>query len=475
MSACLRILTTSFFTLCFALNLACAENVTGKWYFDYGYYMEFFQSGNTFSGFGGEGSSYTWPVTNGVINGNQVSWHEQYNELPSYQVDRVGTISGDTITGTWTNTGANDHNPFTATRVSNGGPTPTPTPSGQNGKRPTATFIFCNRTGVGLSTADCSITVGDAGAPPRTTPSGTVSLAASNGFFPAIGSCALQQTQFSPGVASCKAEFAIPFGYPIGVPFPIDATYPGDATFGGSSTSHKSIEVSCVGDAAHPCSGNVALTFADWPQIVKNLISPYFECGNVAKPKALRLRGLFGDIGKCVGTVVSETKLGEVLSKMDLSQITNLAGSITNKDASSDIYLRALQGLDDPKYAELLRETTELQDLSIKRAEMSKLLIKIINDQSKASQNVINNLRQRRIARAKKSDVFTLGTGDIAVKNNSIKPVKIRLTKPAQKLVAALKKVGIGDITTNISLKGQRAAGPKKPFKKSYSTLIGLN
>ena len=140
--------------LTFFITSALADDVNGRWYFDYGYYMEFVQAGNTFTGTGGEGSSYTWEITDGVINGNTISWKESYNEI-AYLVDRVGTINGDTITGTWSSSWGQNGD-FVATKAAD--------------KRPTSTFVFCNRTSVGLSVADCYITVGDAGAPPRQAP-----------------------------------------------------------------------------------------------------------------------------------------------------------------------------------------------------------------------------------------------------------------------------------------------------------------
>lgn len=419
------------------------------------------------------GTNTAFADITGSINGTNISMHMQYNQssgAPGYYADVVGTVNGSSMSGTWSN--ASQAGGFSCSQTSGSGSnaTPTPTPVGQSGLRPTATFVFCNRTGVGLSTADCSITVGDAGAPPRTMPTGTVKLTASGGFFPANGSCALQQSQYSPGVGACKVEFAIPFGYPIGVPFPIDAEYPGDSNFASSGTEHKNIDVACVGDSLHPCSGNVGFTFADWPQIYKNFVSGAYECGNYGNPhKSSPLRSIFGDIAKCAGNVGIDIKVGNILAGLDFSEIQNLAGLISNKDAVSDPVLKAIQALDDAKNLQ------KVQDSLNDAQKMNDLIQQIMKEQHNANMNSINNIRNHRFhTRAKKTILFVLGSSQISVKNNSVKTVKIRLSKAATKFVAALKKAGRGDIDATVTIKGSRGDGKKK-FNKSYSVNFGIN
>ncbi len=278
---------------------------------------------------------------------------------------------------------------------------------------------------------------------------------------------------------SCKAEFAIPFGFPLGIAFPIDATYDGDSVFAGSSTSHATIQAGCVGDASNPCSGAVALTFADIPQILKDKLAMVFECGKSNANSAVAASAsswpnisIFGDIAKCTGSVIADAKLGDLLAGLDLSQLNALAGSISNKDARSDGLLKAIQALDDSKYQDQLQQAVN------NSTSLTNLINKIMQDQAKNTSTIINNLKESPVAaagRRKRYKTLTFGSADILVKNNSRKAFKIRLNPTAGKLIKALKKAGVGDLNLTISMKGKRTSGPKRPFKKSFGVNVGLS
>lgn len=481
MKCIFRTLTLSLlgFAILFS-SYAFSEDINGKWKFDYGYYMTFSGSGGSFTGSGGEGSSYTWVITNGTISGNNVSWKESYNEI-TYLVDRVGTINGDTMTGSWTSSWGQSGG-FTATRVvgSGGGggsptPTPSPTPAGVGAKRPTAISLFCNRIGVLLERASCAATVGDAGAPPRSTPTGYVTFAATNGFFPASAQCALQQTPYSPGVSSCIAEFQVPNGFPVGAKFPIDATYGGDTNFAPSSTSHTLIQAGCVGDANNPCSGAVALTFSNLPQILKGKVQTVFECGKLATNKSLNFssRGINDALNKCLGTLKIDAQLGEILSGLTLEEYTKLAASLSKAEAESDLLLNAIRASNDPKYQ------LQLQQSIGKQQELTNLMVKILNDQAKLKKDAINNIKSLKLRfsnRASKKTTFLFGTAPISVNNGKVKTVTVKLTKPAKAFVRALTKSTTNrTISLTFGIKGQRSPSGKRKFNSKQNVQVGVN
>ncbi|MBN8550765.1 MAG: hypothetical protein J0M12_15735, partial [Deltaproteobacteria bacterium] len=305
--------------------MVLAQGVSGTWHFDAGYDMTFSDSGGTFTG-SGAGGGYTWVVTNGVVAGNSISWHESYNEL-SYTVERTGTVSGDSMSGTAT-TSYGQNLTWAATRIS-GGPSATPTATPTAGsKRETALQLFCNRQGVNLEIASCTVTLADAGPPPRTVPTGVVTFSAAGGFVPASAQCAPVQTQYSPGIGSCKAEFAVPFGFPTGAAFPIEAFYPGDSNFEESASVHSLIQAGCVGTPDTPCSGGVSATFADIPAIIRNILAVSLQCGSTKAPVLSMSPYAVGSSDSCDMDSSVGLQFGEILSELNLDQ--ELAGAIGN-------------------------------------------------------------------------------------------------------------------------------------------------
>jgi hypothetical protein len=339
-------------------------------------------------------------------------------------------------------------------------------------KEGTAISLFCNRSGVNLELADCSVTVGDTGAPPRNTPTGTVTFTASNGVSPASGQCNLQQTPFSPGVASCNVQFTLPANYPIGVAFPIDATYPGTTQFEAASTSHSLIQAGCIGDPGDPCPGAVALTFSDLPQILKNTLSTIFECGSATASartgQPATAPGLIGSIGQCVGALSLNTQLPEIMAGMDQSQLSALIGSISKKDAQNDTVLAALKSLGDTSNQQ------QLQDAINDQTKLTQLMQKLINEQIKLNHGIIHNLKGYEVAFATKPKLnIQIGTADISVKNNTRKTIKVKLTKFGARLATLLKTAGKRELDLTVTMKGKRAKGPKHPFNSTQTINVG--
>ncbi len=206
-------MNTSLFTrrnFCsYALSLLCfvavsvssaAADVSGLWtcHFnlnglgDYPQDINMFQVGSSVTGqeFAQGTQSAFANISSGTTDGINFSIRVDYIGQ-SYFAIIEGAVSGSSMSGNWHNDSQQGGFAWSLAGSAVGTPSPTPNPGD---KRPTAINLFCNRTGVGLSTADCAVTVGDAGPPPRSAPTGQAKFVSRNGFFPANGACDLQQT-----------------------------------------------------------------------------------------------------------------------------------------------------------------------------------------------------------------------------------------------------------------------------------------
>lgn len=96
-------------------------------------------------------------------------------------------------------------------------------------KRPTGTTVTCNYE-FASSENTCVAQVGDGGAQPFVTPTGTVTWTTTSGGFGNGATCSLAATPLSPAVASCTLTF---FTANSGLPS-ITATYQGDSRHAGS-------------------------------------------------------------------------------------------------------------------------------------------------------------------------------------------------------------------------------------------------
>ena len=198
-------------------------------------------------------------------------------ELDGTEVPGAATLSSTRMEFTVSNLTAGDHtvqvfNPHgdgsnlaTLKSAADCAPPPPPpsSPSGGGGStqsRGTATQVICNRGPDPLDNSVCTATVGDADAPPRTTPTGPVSFTTTTGIFTVGSTCQLQETPSSPGVASCSVTYTpqAPGVFPL-----VTATYQGDATHRPSTGS-----TSFIIAAPPPPEGNAATNPADCPGIL---------------------------------------------------------------------------------------------------------------------------------------------------------------------------------------------------------------
>ena len=459
----------------FAFN-SNAQNINGTWHFDYGYDMTFSGSGGSFTG-SGAGSGYTWSVTNGTISGSSVSWHESYDQI-NYTVDRTGTISGDSMSGTLT-TNAGQNLSWSATRISGGGPVTTPTPNAtppSGGKRPTKITLFCNRTGVLLETADCVATVADAGPQPVSLPTGTISFQATNGFFPATGSCFPTQTQFSPGIGSCKAIFQIPNGFPLGAKFPIDAVYNGDTNFDSSSTSHQLIVASCVGTPENPCKNSIGLDFTEVPEVIQNKIDALILCGGDVKNKSsvilrnIAARKKVDQVAvQCVIDAYAEFEVAEVLVGLSPNQFRFVATKITSAQANASPMLKNFRTLATTSSDEQL---IKLLDPNAPGNVNKRYIIDALK--SGTLPRGVRSMRLRAKSKPQGNAFVKIGTVKATVKSGTQKEVKFKLSKEAKAVVAVFKSANINSLPMKITVKGTRGNSKKVKTIKG-STDVGLN
>ena len=477
-------LRTSLLTFCslFCILISTARaDISGRWvcHFnlngsgDYPQDMLLVDSGGTVTGQEFyTGTNNAFANISGTSSGNNFSIRADYISINYYAIID-GSVSGSSMSGNWHN--ASQAGGFTCSL--SGNVTPTPTPGGStSGKRATAISLFCNRNGVGLSNADCSVTVADKGAPPRSAPTGVVNFTATNGFFPGSGSCTLQQTQFSPGIVSCAAQFAVPFGFPIGAAFPIDATYPGDTNFSGSSTGHQLIQAGCVGDQEHPCSGAVALSFADLPRVLKNAIAAIAGCGGgltnkslpSAEPSTTFLSG-------CFLSLSSSGDVGSMLTSLGLTQaqLIQIGDAISQQSANNDATLNALREM----FRKAGTDTNYYNQVNFDADAMNAELLRIIRESKDKKPARINRAISKWASifpRRKKLNVV-FGTVETIVKTNKQKGVKIKLNILGKGLFKALKAGGVPTVNLNIKMKSQRVGVVPKGIKKKVSSTLALD
>jgi len=461
-----KIFASLVFSFILASPLCHAENINGTWSFvslygstPYNYDMTFSEQGGVITGTGSGGQ---WTIS-GTISGSQVSWREDY-VFSTYYADRVGTISGTTMSGTWGNQSQNGT--WTATKIGDNGT------SGGN-ERLTGIQLFCNRTGVNLETAKCSASVADQGAPPRLLPTGLVNFEATGGLFPAAASCQLQQTQFSPGIGSCEVQFTLPVSFPIGVPFPVDATYVGDSNFSPSSTSHKLIFASCVGTPQKPCSGSVALEFSDLPAILKNALRAVASCGrSVSKAKHLRAEGDPPSTGLNTlpaGSCSIETELDidlmDQIFDLDEAQLHQLSDSISSKDASLDPILAKLKSIGNGSSAEIQKTFGNILKLSQQMQKLNEAYYKnkingIKNSKMHLTSAATSAVLLQRASRLKVVKI-PFGSNQIYVRSGSQKKITLKLNSRAKRFVAAFSKANLGSLTVKIQMSYKRKGSPK--------------
>lgn len=150
-------------------------------------------------------------------------------------------------------------------------------------RRASGIQVFCNRSAQKGVAAPCTATVADAEKtkPDKQTPTGTVTFAATRGN-PAQGSCTLQPTPLSPGVASCQVMYTPSDKDGIGVAFPVTMTYEGDGVFNGVTGVHKLINAVCVDTAFRKCTDGVSVDLLGNGVLDGSNLSMSVKCGNGA-------------------------------------------------------------------------------------------------------------------------------------------------------------------------------------------------
>ena len=226
---------------------ARADLISGYWTCTYVYSgtnypqdLELTQNGNTISGSAVQSNhGATFATVSGSISGNQVTFTDDYTNS-SYEATSIGTVSGDSMSGTWTSN-ASQMGSFSCTRGTTvPAPTATPDPNATpDSRRASGVAVICNRGPQPGDYFQCTATVSAADTQPPN-PSGIVSFSTtdSKGSFPFGTTCLLGHSQMAGNTSFCVATYANPT-LSIGTVVPVIAEYQGDATYQPSSNSGK--------------------------------------------------------------------------------------------------------------------------------------------------------------------------------------------------------------------------------------------
>lgn len=353
-------------------------------------------------------------------------------------------------------------------------------------KRPTRVNLFCNRSGPQLETARCSATIADAGAPPRSLPTGSVDFVASGGFFPELASCFPTQTAFSPGIGSCEAVFQVPSGFPIGARFPIEAVYSGSDQFDSSATSHDLIQAGCVGDGNTPCSGAVSLGFANVPEIIQSVLDVVVGCGGTtAKASPLILPAAetkpSGKSSLCKVSVALNGDIAKALASLSATGITALGGVFDTLSQPKDPNALAVHELVHAVNAGDIDWSQMQEDPEAVEAALQALREKGILPPPTPRQAAPAGRSADAFAvpaRQKKPFVFTLGSRRAGVKSDRQKTLRLKVPKGLAPTLQALKQVGVDEVDVSVSLKstrkGKRPAGVERKVAAGETISVGI-
>ena len=292
------------------------------------------------------------------------------------------------------------------------------------------------------------------------TPTGAVRLEARDGFFPGEAECLLSQTQFSPGVASCEVQFAVPFGFPIAVKFPIDAAYDGNDTFKSSATSHNLIKAGCISTPDTPCPNSIGLSFEQYPQIVKNKLALYINCGGgLAQAFVKSAVTIAADnpptpgSGTCSANGVFGLDIGKFIKDTTKTELDAMAEQITTKQAQGDIMLQMIE--------EAAKQSEErwrlLQENQRAIFEMQQDIYKNrLKTNSKGQiefEEYIRSVYVRRPSGAASKDRLTSEPLSIKLKPNSQKKITLKTRSRLNRLISVARKAGITELPLYLELK----------------------
>jgi len=457
------------------------SNVAGYWVCNYNIGASVFpqdltlsQIGSDVTGEGGyvETESAVFTVT-GTVVGTQFDFYDDYIGS-SYAAGSSGTVNGNTIAGTWGDTNGLTGT-FDCARGAAVSPTPVPTVIPTAIKRATAATIFCNRVGLGLSTAACTVSVADKGAPPRVSPVGSVSFFASGGFAPSAGSCTLQATAFSPGIASCSFNLAVPAGFAIGVKFPIEAQYTGNQTYASSATSHQLIFASCVGTPSRPCSGAVALNIVD-AVITKNTLKTIASCGSVRKRSArpdTHTPGVVPGLnkasaGSCAVIADMEAALELLIEDFDtVEEWRALSDSISPQEAAADPVLLKIKEIGARSDAALLQT---LQNSSKLTQEMQKANEKYMRDKLTPSRRRLT-LKPQALPAVVRQIGMSFGSAQTIVGAGKQRPLNIRLNRRGLRILSVFKRVGVHSLPLRMKVTQSKAGVKARTVRSAVQTV----
>jgi hypothetical protein len=402
-------------------------------------------SSGSFSGTANYPSGSAFSPITGTASGDSVSLTTGPYYGSSYSATFTGTISADNnrMSGTWMSN-SSQSGTWTATRTS--GP-----PSGGGGgggggnggaaKRPTATRVICNYF-VATASDTCIATVGDAGAPPRTTPTGAVKFASANGgIFTAGNSCELTPTPYSPGVASCSVEFLPPSST-----FPqVAAGYLGDAEHDGSFGATTFYILGGV-------AGGLGVDLGAQPALGSRTTSPV-TVGCPSQGTSSRTSLAHG--AAVVDGPTIEDRITDVLTQClikmdaDIKMLDNptLAKPCGALHTVGDVS-RCSPPIRDAFNAQTQIpvdvETQKLKQMVAKRNEMFEQLRKIIDGYYKTSTQVINQIGRSVPAAqsARTAKGLVLGRGvRVVVRVGHSRAFRITFTRAGQKLLGFPRKL----------------------------------
>lgn len=327
-------------------------------------------------------------------------------------------------------------------------------------KRASALAVFCNRTGTGLKSASCTATVADQGAPPRIQPTGSVNWEARDGFTPESAECQPIQVAGSPGVSSCDVTFTVPEGFPIGVKFPIDATYSGDSNFDLSSTSHKLIIPQCAStDPAKPCPNSIGLGFTGSPQVLKERIKAFLQCGSQSAGLVKAHDTVYardkGSGSSCSALGTVGVSAADLFKALDLDAAKALGQVISNKEGMEDNLLYLFKNAYQLNADEWKRIQTTNPILDAIVDDIIKNKASVRRDGAPFSKYLqIGQLQVRASNKSvKKFDKsFKSEKVTVEVKPDSQKNLTFKLPTRAKTLISVMKKAGISTLPVEISL-----------------------
>jgi hypothetical protein len=207
------------------------------------------ESGGSLSGTASDESGTFSPIS-GKVSGASVEIVTGPYYGSSYSATFIGTISGETMSGTWTSN-ASQSGTWTAARVSGGEEAAKKAEEEKKKEeeekakalRKAAIQLNCDSFEPGLPTEyfQCTAQVADAsGKSPAEVPTGTVSFAVNSGGAGAIfgtKTCTLAASQTGGASSFCSIQYVPPSGgLEIGVQPPITASYSGSSDFAKAST-----------------------------------------------------------------------------------------------------------------------------------------------------------------------------------------------------------------------------------------------